>query len=1469
MRTNRSFLDRLRGSLVVKVSSAVLGLAMFLVAIQGLLSYTAAKSILHDEIYGELESTRETVKKQIVGLLGVELARTEMLSREPEVTQALGLLFEYDAGTKPLDNGPFDTSSQAYQELFKRLEPPFRNRLGNEGIEDVILVCAQHGHVMFNLDRDGDLGTNLRSGPYKNTALARLWIRVVQTGKPSIEDYSFMNGPEAEPDLFMGAPVFDDQKRLIAVVIKEFSSKPLNELQVQLATLGSSGEIVLVGPDQTFRNSPPRAGAGAMLKRSVHTVAVEEALQGRAGITTFLDYRGVEVIGAYTPLGLTQELGTGFEWALVAKQDASEALAPLELLLERTAATALVAILVAILAGLFLALSITRRVTRLVGVADGIAGGDLDSAIAIPGTDEVGQLAQALSQMQAGLREGRQQSLQAEQAQRRAATYTRNLIEANLDLLVTIGADGKITDANRATEEATGLDRSQLVGTDFADYFTVPAKAREGYQKVFKEGQVRDYPLELRHRSGRTLPVLYNASVYRDEEGKVAGVFAAARDVSELSAADWLKTGLARLNDVMRGEDDATRLANKVIGELCSYLDAKVGVLYLAQEDGQDAGSLRLMASHAYTQRKNLANQFRPGEGLVGQAALEGKQIVLDNAPEDYIRVVSGLGEANPRHICVTPFMFEGQVRGVAEIATLGHLEAIHFEYLNQACQALGVSFETTLSRTRLAQELDRSRQMAEELQAHQEELKTLNEELQAQTESLVHSEEKLQAQQEELTVSNEELEQKNQLLERQKLEVETARQEIFDKAEELALASKYKSEFLANMSHELRTPLNSLLLLSRRLADNAEGNLTADQMESAKVVYSSGSDLLGLINEILDLSKIESGKMELTHQEVEPQELATSLLEIFRPAAQAKGLDFQVLLDGGLPATLETDQKRLAQILKNLVSNALKFTEKGTVTVRFHRPAVATNLHRSGLDPAQVLGISVTDTGIGIALAHHKLIFEAFQQADGSISRRFGGTGLGLSISRELARILGGEIQLVSQEGKGSTFTVYLPIRRRTEDLPTSANLPKSLQAPEGKTPAKPTEGTPHRPFGLVPDDRDKLADEDRSILIIEDDVEFARTLKKHCQGKGFKCLVATSGEEGLELARRHLPKAALLDLGLPGIDGWAVLGSMKQDIKIRHIPVHIVSAQDPSNRSLLQGAIGHLRKPPSPEELDQVLATIERTTSRKARRVLIVEDDVALRQHTMELVQAKDVQVDQAAGAKEAMEALKASAYDCVILDLGLADMDGLELLKNLSKDPTVPLPPVVIYTARDLSREEETKLREFTNSIVVKDVRSEERLLDEVSLFLHRAVRDMPQVQQRIIRQLHSTDGALAGKKVLLVDDNLRSAFALAKILADNGIKVQKAENGQKALKLLAEDPEVNLVLMDVMMPVMDGYEAIRQIRAQDRFARLPIIMLTAKAMAGDRDKCLNEGANDYLSKPVDVERLLSMMRVWLSR
>jgi PAS domain S-box-containing protein len=1043
-----------------------------------------------------------------------------------------------------------------------------------------------------------------------------------------------------------------------------------------------------------------------------------------------------------------------------------------------------------------------------------------------------------------------------------------NFFHTAIDGKRTIDADFNHLQVNETFLKIAGINREAASKLKCFEAFNGPfCHTRDCPVAHFKSG-ARDWSqreVTNTRADGKQVACVLNALCLQNPDGSFRGIVESFWDITDRKAAETelarqntQKTGQAELADLMRGELSLETLCRNIISFLCKHLAVQTGILYLPDEHG----ALKLVASYAHKRRKHLASRFMPGEGLVGQAALEKQDIILTNVPADYISVESGLGESVPRNIYVKPIIHNTRVAAVIELGTLDAFTDAQSDFLGLVGESIAVALESGKNRIELAQSLEASERLSEELQSQQEELKASNEELEEQTQRLSESEARLKTQQEELQVTNEELEEKNELLDRQKRDVEAARVEITEKAEELALASKYKSEFLANMSHELRTPLNSLLLLAKSLSDNKSGNLTDDQEQSAKVIYQGGNELLSLINEILDLSKIEAGRMDMRLEPVELSELAASTRTAFQHLAQSKGLSFSVSVEDSAPPSITTDRKRVQQVIKNLVANAIKFTERGAVKVVFGPVGQKSKLPNH-LDARAAVAIAIEDTGIGIAKEQQKVIFEAFQQGDGSTARKYGGTGLGLSIARELARILGGEIQLVSEPDKGSTFTILLPINEPSQITAARRLKPRPLVAAE-------LLGVPNAAWvPSVPDDRDQLQKNDRAILIIEDDIRFAEILAGQCREKGFKVLAAATGEEGVDLACRFFPQGILLDLKLPGIDGWRVLELLKEDPSTRHIPVHVASIEEPSAKAMRKGAIGYLQKPVSVDQIAVALKKLDDTVRKKSKRVLIVEDNEDTRKGVVELIADDDVTVDEVAGGSQAIEALRSNQYDCMILDLGLRDFDGDELLKRIDRDGTITVPPVIVYTARNLTWEEELDLRFYSDSVVVKGVRSDERLLDEVSLFLHRVVAEMPEKKRQVITNLHDTDALLRGKKVLLVDDDMRTLFALTKILADRGMQIFKSENGEKALALLEQQLDVDVILMDIMMPVLDVYETTKRIRAQKRFSKTPIIALTAKAMKGDKERCIEAGASDYLPKPVDQERLISMLRVWLYR
>jgi CheY-like chemotaxis protein/HAMP domain-containing protein len=941
---------------------------------------------------------------------------------------------------------------------------------------------------------------------------------------------------------------------------------------------------------------------------------------------------------------------------------------------------------------------------------------------------------------------------------------------------------------------------------------------------------------------------------------------------SEEERRNWQNTGLSKLDDQMRGVQDLDVLCRNIVTFIATYLQAQVGAFFLNNGDGV----FNLKASYAYKTRKTLSNVFKKGEGLIGQAALEKQSILLTNVPDDYVAISSGLGEKKPRNILVVPIVFNEVTLGVMELGTFKDFSEDQRTFLEENAERISIALDSATAQQKLQKTLEVSQQQAEELQAQQEELQAANEEMEEQTQQLTASEGKLKEQQEELQAANEELEEKTQYLEGNKKNIEeknkaleTLGKDLEKKAEDLAMASKYKSEFLANMSHELRTPLNSLLLLARLLADNKEKNLLADQVESARIIYNSGNDLLALINEILDLSKIEAGQMQLSLAETPLTDLSQALDTNFRTLIHQKGLSLDISITEDAPKIIVSDQQRIIQILKNFIANACKFTSTGGIRVAFSRPDKLVAFSQEELARQETIAIAVQDTGIGIAEDKQKIIFQAFQQVEGGSARKYGGTGLGLSISRELATLLGGEIQLKSVLNEGSTFTLILPVKA-TACEPMSMPKPSGYKQPEipAKKMVMKNDSREPLPPAIV-DDRKQIAAEDKVILIIEDDVEFAATLMKICRQKGFKVLVSITGEDGLKLAESFTINAIILDIHLPGMDGWAVLESLKENSSTRHIPVHFMSADDPVPEAFSKGAVGYLTKPITLEGIEKAIVNLNAMINKKMKDLLLVEDDSNQRYVINKLIRDNDVAIQEVSTGEEALAVLQTKQFDCMILDLGLPDMSGFDLLKKMKKNPLITLPPVVVYTGRELTPEEERELRRYADSIIIKGVRSEERLLDETSLFLHRVIDEMPEDKRKMISILHDPDQALQNRTILIVDDDMRNVFALSKVLNDKGANTIKAENGIKALEILSKRKDVDLVLMDIMMPVMDGYETMKKIRSESRFSRLPIIALTAKAMQQDKEDCIAAGANDYLSKPVKIDRLLSMMRVWLYR
>jgi HAMP domain-containing protein/signal transduction histidine kinase/CheY-like chemotaxis protein len=944
---------------------------------------------------------------------------------------------------------------------------------------------------------------------------------------------------------------------------------------------------------------------------------------------------------------------------------------------------------------------------------------------------------------------------------------------------------------------------------------------------------------------------------------------------------DWLKTNLAKFTRMLQGQRDLETVSKLILSELAPLVSAQHGVFYLMDSGEPQEACLKLLSTYAYRERKHLANRFRLGEGLVGQCALERERILITEVPHDYIKISSGLGEASPLNLVVLPVLFEGQVTAVIELASFRRFSEIHLTFFDQLTESIAIVLNTIAASMRTEELLKQSQSLTEELQSQQKELTDTNKRLEQQAQSLKASEELLKNQQEQLQQTNEELEEKAELLvlqnrevERKNSEIEQARQSLEEKAEQLAMTSKYKSEFLANMSHELRTPLNSLLILARLLTENSDGNLTTKQVEYARTIYSSGNDLLGLINDILDLAKIESGTMSVDVSQIHFNDLRDQLERTFRQVAQDKQLEFAIEFDPQLPSSISTDPKRLLQVLKNLLSNAFKFTEQGQVSLRVSVAKQGWSSKQPALRRANsVIAFSVSDTGIGIAPEKQRIIFEAFQQADGTTSRKYGGTGLGLSISREIAQMLGGEISLISESGRGSTFTLYLPQvytappERQQEPVARTLRNVGLTIAPSADNPT--SISTYSLPAADIEDDRGSIEPGDRVLLVIEDDLNFAQILLDMARSQDFKGIAASRSDVGLLLAKEFNPAAIMLDIRLPVMDGWTVLDRLKRDPETRHIPVHMMSVEEGQQKSLKLGAIAYLQKPVSSESLSKALADIKDFIDRPVKHLLLIEADEMQRHSIVDLIGNSDVSTTAVSSGAAALEALKTGHFDCIVLDMGLPDISGLELLEQIRREAPATYLPIVIYVGKELSPQEEIQLQQIAETTAVREVRTPERLLDETTLFLHRVQAKLPAPKRLMLEQLQKSDPILANKKVLIVDDDIRNIFALTSVLERYQMQIVHAENGRDGITLLQSMSDIDLVLMDVMMPEMDGYETMQAIRQESRFNALPIIALTAKAMMGDREKCIEAGASDYITKPVNTDQLLSLLRVWLYR
>jgi HAMP domain-containing protein/CheY-like chemotaxis protein/signal transduction histidine kinase len=1059
----------------------------------------------------------------------------------------------------------------------------------------------------------------------------------------------------------------------------------------------------------------------------------------------------------------------------------------------------------------FMAANLTEQVRGIVKVVTAVANGDLKQNLTMKSKGEVAALADTINNMTETL-----------------ATFADQVTSVARE----VGVEGRLGgQANVPGAAGTWKDLTGNVNLLAANLTSQVRAIAEVATAVTKGDLTRSIQVDARGE----------VAELKDNINTMIGNLRLTTQVN--TEQDWLKTNLARFTNMLQGQRDLSTVGRLLLTELAPLVNAHMGAIY--QMENVEPPQLRLLSSYAGDGANPHPPAIQFGEGLIGQCAADKRQRLVSDIPDHTAPINSALLRVLPKNIVVLPVLFENQVKAVIELSSVNSFTTSQMTFLEQLTDSIGIvlnSIEATMQTEGL---LKQSQQLAGELQTQQKELQQTNDQLEQKAQQLAER--------------NVEVERKNQ-------EIEQARRALEEKATELALTSKYKSEFLANMSHELRTPLNSILILGQQLTENPDGNLSARQVEFARTIHGAGTDLLNLISDILDLSKIESGTVTVDAEEILTSNLLETVGRPFRHEADNRQLSFDISIDENLPRSMVTDSKRLQQVLKNLLSNAFKFTAEGGVKLDVSAAVGGWSAEHPILNHAPaVVAFEVTDTGIGIPLEKQKLIFEAFQQADAGTSRKYGGTGLGLAISRELASLLGGEIHLRSAPGKGSTFVLYLPLKYSGPTIAPRIPAP----SPFAPAPALQVAATQERVIEQLPDDRLDLAPGDTILLIVEDDPHYARVLIDLARDKGFKVLVANRGTEALELAKQFQPAAVSLDVFLPDMLGWTVLSQLKHNPLTRHIPVQIITLDEDRQHALARGAFSFVNKPTTTEGVSAALSQIKEYAKPRRKRLLIVEDNAAEQMSITELLGHDDIEILTADTGADALSTLRNQPCDCVVLDLRLPDMSGFEVLDRLRNDETLSNVPVVVFTGRELSAEEDAELHTMARSIVVKGVESPERLLDETSLFLHRVITELPVEKQRMLEKLNSSDEDLVGKTALLVDDDARNIFALSSVLERRGMKVLTATTGHEAVALVESNPNIAIVLMDIMMPQMDGYQTIGVIRQNPSFSRLPIIALTAKAMKGDREKCLEAGASDYLAKPVNTEQLLLAIRMWLHR
>lgn len=1379
---------------------------------------------------------------------------TEFLETNSKQKADIDLLINLSSEVNKYPSPKAFVKSAQWKSMTDHHRDEFKYLANKNGFYDIYYI-DEKGVILYSLREESDLGENMFSGPLQQTRFAETARLALESGKTLFSDLEYYVPSYNKLSGFFVHPVKLENGKIIGLIALQVTMDRINQIIRQEAGYGETGQAYIVGSDGLLRTAFRFGFQDEIMNKRVENQKVKDWLFYLANrnnpgllrereldkekVSTYdSDLNGKYVLGIYRNLDLLEKLGVN--WTLIEEIEHSEAFAYARKLSDIVKITFIITIVLVFLTSLLVTRWFVSPIKQLSSWAKQVAVGQLDNKDIKAPNNEIGEMVQTFNRL-----------VQALQKYARVAR------------LMALGDYTEKVEL-RSNEDVLGHSMNTMV---------------ESFRQVVEQANriaKGDFSVNIMPRSEKDT---LNIALF--EMTRMLAI-----NAEETRTQDWLKSGINLLDAAMSGNNTLHELSGKVLDMLTPYVDAHASAIYAPS---QDSDTFDLQAAYGLgAEFLSKQSKILAGQGLAGKV-LENTQACLissDNA--EGFNIDTGTGIINARELYIIPLMHEKQLVGLLELATINHFSELHRNFLSLAAGNIALSIRTAIANEKVRELLRQTQEQANELAVQQEELRQMNEELQEQTAALRLSEENLQAQQEELRVTNEELEERTRALELQRAvlkeknkELEEARAEIENKARDLEQASRYKSEFLANMSHELRTPLNSILVLSQLLGENKKNHLDAKELEYARTIHSSGADLLELINEILDLSKVEAGRIDLFIENLFIDDVVDYIRKTFGPLAEKKGLELFVNKANNLPSQLRTDPQRVMQILKNLFSNAIKFTHKGSVSLNIYRPDASQLPKNTLLDPASAIAFSVTDTGIGISPDKLEVIFEAFRQADGTTSRKYGGTGLGLSISRAFTELLGGELGVESSEGKGTSFTLFLPTEfqqsenRREERSKPAGNTtapsagPATAPAITGSGSVSQTSDGLYRTDAIdeATDDRNNITEGDRALLIIEDDPRFASLLSDLAHEHHFKTLIASDGESGLHFADYFKPSAIILDVGLPGIDGYEVIDRLKKNPRTRHIPVHFISASDKSLEALRKGAIGYLQKPVDNASLEMAFSRIESIVSGQNRRLLVVEDDEITRKSIVGLMAADDVTIEAVESGEAALELLEKQEFDCLILDLGLAGMSGFELLEQIKKDSRICQLPVVVYTSKDLGKDEDLMLQRYADSIILKGARSFERLLAETTLFLHQVQEKLPEKKQEILRKIHEREDVLSGKTVLIVDDDMRNVFALTSLLDNHGLRTIIAKNGREGIDKLKANPGIDLVLMDIMMPEMDGYEAMRQIRKDVRYQRLPIIALTAKAMKDDREKVMAAGANEYLTKPFDTEKLLSLLRVWL--